>query len=87
MFTGPYGVSEPGTWQERLLVRPEHLTPVPDAIEDTAGGGVLIVGGSVKSMIDRVYPFDEAGEALRHLIEDRPSGMVVLTEESIGVES
>ena len=26
----------------------------------------------------RVYPFGEAGEALRHLIEDRPFGKVVL---------
>ena len=34
MFTGPYGVAENGAWQECLLVRPEHLAPVPDAIED-----------------------------------------------------
>ena len=27
---------------------------------------------------ERVYPFGEAGEALRHLIEDRPFGKVVL---------
>jgi hypothetical protein len=32
----------------------------------------LIVGGSVKPMVERVYPLDEAGGALRHLIEDRP---------------
>jgi NADPH2:quinone reductase len=32
MFTGPYGVSENGAWQEWLLVRPEHLTLVPAAI-------------------------------------------------------
>lgn len=38
----------------------------------------LIVGGSVKPIVERVYPFDEAGEALRHLIEDRPFGKVVL---------
>jgi NADPH:quinone reductase len=34
MFTGPYGVAENGTWQEWLLVRPEHLALVPDAIDD-----------------------------------------------------
>jgi NADPH:quinone reductase len=28
---------------------------------------------------ERVYPLNEAGEALRHLIEDRPLGKVVLT--------
>ena len=34
--------------------------------------------GSVKPIVERVYPFGEAGEALRHLIEDRPFGKVVL---------
>ena len=38
----------------------------------------LIVAGSVKPIVERVYPFGEAGEALRHLIEDRPFGKVVL---------
>jgi NADPH:quinone reductase len=33
MFTGPYGVGENGTWQDRLLVKQEHLTLVPDAID------------------------------------------------------
>jgi NADPH:quinone reductase len=38
----------------------------------------LIVDGPVKPIVERVYPFGEAGEALRHLIEDRPFGKVVL---------
>jgi NADPH:quinone reductase-like Zn-dependent oxidoreductase len=38
----------------------------------------LILNGSVKPNVERVYPFAEAGEALRHLIEDRPFGKVVL---------
>jgi NADPH:quinone reductase len=38
----------------------------------------LIVSGSVKPIVERVYPFGEAGEALRHLVEDRPFGKVVL---------
>jgi NADPH:quinone reductase len=38
----------------------------------------LIVGGSAKPIIERVYPFGEAGNALRHLIDDRPFGKVVL---------
>jgi len=37
-----------------------------------------IVGGSVKPIVERVYPFAVAGEALRHLVEDRPFGKVVL---------
>ena len=39
----------------------------------------LILGGSVKPIVERVYPLAEAGEALRHLIEDRPFGKIVLT--------
>src|SRR6202140_4799009 len=38
MFTGPYGVRENGAWQEWLLVRPEHLALLPDAIADGAAG-------------------------------------------------
>jgi NADPH:quinone reductase-like Zn-dependent oxidoreductase len=38
----------------------------------------LIVSGSVKPIVERVYPLSEAGEALRHLTEDRPFGKVVL---------
>jgi NADPH2:quinone reductase len=38
----------------------------------------LIVGGSVKPIVERVYPLGEAGEALRHLTKDRPFGKVVL---------
>jgi NADPH2:quinone reductase len=38
----------------------------------------LIVGGSVRPIVERVYPLGEAGEALRHLTEDRPFGKVVL---------
>ena len=33
---------------------------------------------SVKPLVERVYPLSEAGEALRHLIDDRPFGKVVL---------
>jgi NADPH:quinone reductase len=40
----------------------------------------LIVSGSLKPIVERVYPLAEAGEALRHLIEDRPFGKVVLEE-------
>jgi NADPH:quinone reductase-like Zn-dependent oxidoreductase len=42
MFTGPYGVSEAGTWQDWLLVRPEDLTLVPDAIEDVVAASLPV---------------------------------------------
>src|SRR6201987_5731255 len=42
MFTGPYGVAENGTWQEWLLVRPEHLALVPDAIDDVVAASLPV---------------------------------------------
>jgi NADPH2:quinone reductase len=33
MFTGPYGVSEDGTYAEWVSVRKEHLSPVPPGID------------------------------------------------------
>ena len=52
----------------------------PPAAIATAWGDIipLIVGGLVKPIVERVYPLAEASEALRHLIEDRPLGKVVL---------
>src|SRR5271163_2656728 len=42
MFTGPYGVGENGAWQEWLLVRPENLALVPDAIEDDVAASLPV---------------------------------------------
>src|SRR5258708_6679393 len=42
MFTGPYGVGENGAWQEWLLVRPEHLALVPDAIDDIVAASLPV---------------------------------------------
>src|SRR6202044_4227592 len=42
MFTGPYGVGENGTWQEWLLVRPEHVALVPDAIDDAVAASLPV---------------------------------------------
>jgi len=38
----------------------------------------LLTSGKVKPVVERAYKLDEAAEALRHLIEDRPFGRVVL---------
>jgi len=38
----------------------------------------LLTSGLVKPIVERAYKLDEAAEALRHLIEDRPFGRVVL---------
>src|ERR1700751_3914916 len=42
MFTGPYGVSENGTYGEWLSVRKENLCLIPDNIEDIAAAGVPV---------------------------------------------
>jgi NADPH:quinone reductase len=40
----------------------------------------LLTSKRVKPLVERAYNLDEAAEALRHLIEDRPFGRVVLAE-------
>jgi NADPH2:quinone reductase len=39
----------------------------------------LLVTGRISPVIDSIYPLEAVGEALRHLIEDRPVGKVVIT--------
>ena len=38
----------------------------------------LLTSGRVKPIVERTYKLNDAAEALRHLIEDRPYGRVVL---------
>jgi NADPH2:quinone reductase len=42
----------------------------------------LLVGGRIDPVIDSIYPLHAVGEAIRHLIEDRPIGKVVITDLS-----
>src|SRR5713226_2730994 len=42
MFTGPYGVRENGSWQDWLLVRPEHLAFVPETISDVVAASLPV---------------------------------------------
>jgi NADPH2:quinone reductase len=42
MFTGPYGVSENGTYSEWLAVRKENLCLIPDNVEDVSAAGVPV---------------------------------------------
>jgi NADPH2:quinone reductase len=41
-FTGPYGVAENGARQEWLLVKPEHLALVPEAVEDVIAASLPV---------------------------------------------
>ena len=42
----------------------------------------LLIDGRVRPVIDSIYPLDAVSEAIRHLIEDRPIGKVVITDLS-----
>ena len=42
MFTGPYGVTENGTYGEWLAVRKEHLCLIPDGVDDVSAAGVPV---------------------------------------------
>jgi NADPH:quinone reductase-like Zn-dependent oxidoreductase len=53
----------------------QSRTAIADAWRDVVP---LILSGSVKPLVGRVYPLGEAREALRHLSEDRPFGKIVL---------
>jgi NADPH:quinone reductase len=66
-------------WKGAQMVGYSLFAQSPTAIA-TAWRDIIrmIVGGSVKPIVERVYPLDEAGGALRHLIEDRPFGKVIL---------
>src|SRR3981189_1149034 len=66
-------------WKRARMVGFSLVAQSPTAIA-TAWRDVIpqIVTGSVKPIVERVYALPEAGAALRHLIEDRPFGKVVL---------
>ena len=40
----------------------------------------LLASGAVKPIVERTYKLEESAEALRHLIEDRPFGRVVVAD-------
>jgi NADPH:quinone reductase len=42
MFTGPYGVSEDGTYSEWLAVRKQHLCLIPEGIDDASAAGIPV---------------------------------------------
>ena len=65
MFTGPYGVSENGTYSEWLAVRKENLCLIPDSVEALSAAGVpvayltaqmtLSLAGFAKGVLDRQH--------------------------------
>ena len=66
-------------WKRARMAGFSLFAQSPIAIADTWRDILpLILSGSVKPLVERVYPLSEAGGALRHLIEDRPFGKVIL---------
>jgi NADPH2:quinone reductase len=57
-----------------------HFAQPPAAIAEASSKIVpLLASQQVKPVLERAYPLKEAPEAIRHLIEDRPFGRVVLS--------
>ena len=55
-----------------FVYSPQEVQAVWDEIEP------FFTSGTVRPIIDRIFPLAEAAEALRYLIEDRPFGRVLL---------
>jgi NADPH:quinone reductase len=71
-------------WKRARMAGFSLFAQSPIAIVSAWGDIIpLIVSGSVKPIVERVFPLGEAGETLRHLVEDRPFGKVVLAGGSI----
>ena len=62
----------------RAHLRPSIASAAEQA-EAYAGLLPLIAGGEIEPAFDRFFSLEDAPEALRHLIEDRPFGKVTLT--------
>ena len=57
-----------------------YLFAQSHAIKEAAWAAILplLASGAVKPIVERTYKLEESAEALRHLIEDRPFGRVVV---------
>jgi len=65
----------------RASIQSFSLFAQPQAAFTDAWNGIvsLLQSGAIKPMVDKTFPLDEAPNALRHLIEGRPFGKVILT--------
>ena len=65
---------------KRASMRGFSLFAQSPAVKATAWASIvsLLTSGKVAPIVERAYQLGEAAEALRHLIEDRPFGRVVL---------
>lgn len=67
--------------RRRACLHGFSLSAVPPAQSRRAWSAItgLLVQGRIHPVIDSIFPLDAAGEAIRHLVEDRPIGKVVIT--------
>ena len=73
LIWGPQGTGSTSIHGFNIYFQP------PEAYADAWGVLLpLLEDGTLKPQLARTYPLEEAGEATRHLIEDRPFGKVVL---------
>jgi len=72
-----------GSASPRQHVSAPTPSPFATAVKAAAWAAILplLASGAVKPIVERTYKLEEAAEALRHLIEDRPFGRVVVAEQ------
>jgi NADPH2:quinone reductase len=65
----------------RASIQSFSLFAQPQAAFTDAWNGIvsLLQSGGLKPMVAKIFPLDEAPDSLRHLIEGRPFGKVILT--------
>jgi NADPH:quinone reductase-like Zn-dependent oxidoreductase len=72
----------------RLVDIPQPQPQAGQALVRVTSAGVtpldrtVLAGGQIAPAHDRSFPLEQAAEALRHLIEDRPFGKVTLTVDA-----
>jgi NADPH2:quinone reductase len=70
--------------RRRAIVRGFSLAAVTATQSHVAWSAItdLLIEGRIHPVIDAIYPLHAVSEALRHLVEDRPIGTVVITDLS-----
>jgi NADPH2:quinone reductase len=71
-------------WQ-RASIQSFVLFAQPQAARADAWNAIvsLLQSGAIQPIVAKTFPLDEAAEALRYLVEDRPFGRVIVTIEQL----
>src|SRR6266478_2677229 len=89
MFTGPYGVSEDGTYGESIAVRREDLCLIPDNIDDATAAGMPVAYLTAQITLmqagfapGKIVLAPAVGDAVTQLARAQGAGMAISTTTS-----